>query len=105
MPRPAVPARFSFANQFKGGSHVAGSAWHGAGGVTQGVGGRSDLQERYEPYCADFGPVNLGVVHRFCTLMTERMTDPRLTNRHLMSAFPSPLSPLRSPCTAYRPCS
>lgn len=44
----------------------------------------SDLQERYEPYCADFGPVNLGVVHRFCTLMTERMTDPRLANRHLI---------------------
>eukprot|EP00287_Rhodomonas_sp_CCMP768_P030867 CAMPEP_0202854842 /NCGR_PEP_ID=MMETSP1389-20130828/91209_1 /ASSEMBLY_ACC=CAM_ASM_000865 /TAXON_ID=302021 /ORGANISM="Rhodomonas sp., Strain CCMP768" /LENGTH=381 /DNA_ID=CAMNT_0049533443 /DNA_START=423 /DNA_END=1568 /DNA_ORIENTATION=- len=44
----------------------------------------SDLQERYEPYCADFGPVNLGVVHRFCTLLTERMTDPRLANRQLI---------------------
>mmetsp|Transcript_1249 Transcript_1249/g.2436 ORF Transcript_1249/g.2436 Transcript_1249/m.2436 type:complete len:408 (+) Transcript_1249:285-1508(+) len=44
----------------------------------------SDLQERYEPYCADFGPVNLSVVHRFCVLMSERMTDPRLTNRHLI---------------------
>jgi len=44
----------------------------------------SDLQERYEPYCADFGPVNLGVVHRFCTLMNERMNDQRLAKRHLV---------------------
>ena len=45
---------------------------------------RSDLQERYEPYCADFGPVNLGVVYRFCEMMDERITDPRLASRHLV---------------------
>ena len=45
---------------------------------------RSDLQERYEPYCADFGPVNLGVVYRFCEMMHVRLTDPRLATRHLV---------------------
>ena len=44
----------------------------------------SDLQERYEPYCLDFGPVNLAVIHRFCTLMDERLHDPRLATRHLV---------------------
>jgi len=48
------------------------------------VGSRSDLQERYEPYCADFGPVNLGVVHRFCEMLHERIQDPRLGSRHLV---------------------
>jgi len=45
---------------------------------------RSDLQERYEPYCADFGPVNLGVVHRFCEMLHERIQDPRLGSRQLV---------------------
>ncbi len=39
---------------------------------------RSDLQERYKLYCADFGPVNLGVVYRICEMMDVRSTDPRL---------------------------
>lgn len=44
----------------------------------------SDFHERYEPYCADFGPVNLSAVYRFCELMHERMNDPRLSHRHLV---------------------
>ena len=44
----------------------------------------SDFHEHYEPYCADFGPVNLSVVYRFCELMNERMNDLRLKNRHLV---------------------
>lgn len=44
----------------------------------------SDLQERYEPYCADFGPVNLSVTVRFCDLLRGKMGDPRLASRHLV---------------------
>jgi hypothetical protein len=34
----------------------------------------SDLQERYEPYCADFGPVNLSVTVRFCDLLRSAIS-------------------------------
>jgi len=44
----------------------------------------SDFHEQYEPYCADFGPVNLSVIYRFCDLLNERMTDTRLAHRHLV---------------------
>jgi hypothetical protein len=42
------------------------------------------MQERYEPFCADFGPVNLGILHQFCQMMQERMNDERLSHRHLV---------------------
>jgi hypothetical protein len=35
----------------------------------------SDLHRRYFPLAADFGPVNLGVVHRFCKAMHKRMAE------------------------------
>jgi hypothetical protein len=35
----------------------------------------SDLHRRYFALAADFGPVNLGVVHRFCKAMHRRMSD------------------------------
>jgi hypothetical protein len=38
------------------------------------------IVQRYEPYRADFGAVNLGVVYRFCDMMDERITDPRLAS-------------------------
>jgi len=44
----------------------------------------SDSQERYEPFCGDFGPVNLGVVHDFCGKIRERMEDPRLRRTMLV---------------------
>jgi len=44
----------------------------------------TDLQERYAPLCADFGPVNLGILVRFCDFIREKMNDRRLQNRHLV---------------------
>ena len=33
----------------------------------------SDLHRKYVPFAADFGPVNLGVVHRFCDAFAKRL--------------------------------
>eukprot|EP00961_Rhodomonas_salina_P294257 3934418-Rhodomonas_salina.1 len=43
----------------------------------------TDLQDRFEPYCADFGPVKLSVVYAFCNYLREKMSDPRLAKRKL----------------------
>eukprot|EP00286_Rhodomonas_abbreviata_P023166 CAMPEP_0181298566 /NCGR_PEP_ID=MMETSP1101-20121128/5853_1 /TAXON_ID=46948 /ORGANISM="Rhodomonas abbreviata, Strain Caron Lab Isolate" /LENGTH=404 /DNA_ID=CAMNT_0023403601 /DNA_START=188 /DNA_END=1402 /DNA_ORIENTATION=+ len=42
------------------------------------------MQECYEGFCSDFGPVNLAAVVRFCYLVHARMEDPRTANRHLI---------------------
>jgi hypothetical protein len=33
----------------------------------------SDLHRQYTPFCSDFGPVNLAVVHRFCRMMHSKL--------------------------------
>ena len=33
----------------------------------------SDLHNQYTPFCSDFGPVNLGIVHRFCRAMGSKL--------------------------------
>ena len=33
----------------------------------------SDLHHKYVPFAADFGPVNLGIVHRFCEAFSKRL--------------------------------
>eukprot|EP00961_Rhodomonas_salina_P262986 3554036-Rhodomonas_salina.2 len=43
----------------------------------------SYCQDEYTPFCRDFGPVNLGVVHRFCQYMRDKLNHPQLKNRHL----------------------
>eukprot|EP00961_Rhodomonas_salina_P279271 3772779-Rhodomonas_salina.2 len=43
----------------------------------------SDLQDRFEPFCADFGPVKLSVVHQFCNFVRERIFNPKLAKRKL----------------------
>lgn len=43
----------------------------------------SELHEAYEPYCLDFGPVNLATVHAFWKMMEEKMADSRLSRRML----------------------
>eukprot|EP00286_Rhodomonas_abbreviata_P021613 CAMPEP_0181298326 /NCGR_PEP_ID=MMETSP1101-20121128/5722_1 /TAXON_ID=46948 /ORGANISM="Rhodomonas abbreviata, Strain Caron Lab Isolate" /LENGTH=444 /DNA_ID=CAMNT_0023403339 /DNA_START=90 /DNA_END=1424 /DNA_ORIENTATION=- len=43
----------------------------------------SDLQERFQPFCADFGPVSLSIVHRFIDFVHTRLMDPRLSGRML----------------------
>lgn len=42
------------------------------------------MQESYEGFCSDFGPVNLAAVVRFCRFMRERLYDPRLAKRELV---------------------
>eukprot|EP00961_Rhodomonas_salina_P213523 2883709-Rhodomonas_salina.1 len=44
----------------------------------------TDLQEKYHPFCADFGPVNLGTVVQFCDYMQDKEADSRLKGRHLV---------------------
>eukprot|EP00282_Hemiselmis_andersenii_P016102 CAMPEP_0114174786 /NCGR_PEP_ID=MMETSP0043_2-20121206/36590_1 /TAXON_ID=464988 /ORGANISM="Hemiselmis andersenii, Strain CCMP644" /LENGTH=588 /DNA_ID=CAMNT_0001272943 /DNA_START=202 /DNA_END=1968 /DNA_ORIENTATION=- len=44
----------------------------------------SDLQERYQNFCADFGPVNLAIVRRFCSYVHEKYSDPRLRSRTIV---------------------
>jgi hypothetical protein len=44
----------------------------------------SDCQDLYEPFCADFGPVNLLVVHNFCGFMREYWNHPMLQSRELI---------------------
>ena len=34
----------------------------------------SQMHKRYWPLCADFGPVGLSIVHRFCRLITKALT-------------------------------
>ena len=49
------------------------NARHSLGSCSQSV----PSQERYEPYCADFGPVNLAAVLRFCNLIETHLSDRR----------------------------
>jgi len=44
----------------------------------------ADFQERYEPFCDDFGPVNLGVVHSFALFMRKYWHCQALQNRELV---------------------
>ena len=41
----------------------------------------STQQERYQPFCADFGPINLAEVHRGCLHIHSRVSHPKLRNR------------------------
>jgi cell division cycle 14 len=33
----------------------------------------SDLHHQYTPFAADFGPVNLGIIHRFCSAIQKKL--------------------------------
>lgn len=44
----------------------------------------TDIHESYEPFCLDFGPVDLGAVHRFCSKLRWFWSHPRLQNRELV---------------------
>jgi cell division cycle 14 len=41
----------------------------------------SGQQERYQPFCADFGPINLAEVHTGCLHIHSRVSHPKLRNR------------------------
>mmetsp|Transcript_12801 Transcript_12801/g.26428 ORF Transcript_12801/g.26428 Transcript_12801/m.26428 type:complete len:540 (-) Transcript_12801:81-1700(-) len=44
----------------------------------------ADYQDRYEPFCADFGPVNLGVMHEFFNFMMDKLTQKRFANKKMV---------------------
>ena len=52
----------------------------------------SDLHHKYVPFALDFGPVNLGIVHRFCVAMNKRLE--RLKSSLIVYCF--------EPCSAHR---
>eukprot|EP00286_Rhodomonas_abbreviata_P019307 CAMPEP_0181295400 /NCGR_PEP_ID=MMETSP1101-20121128/4129_1 /TAXON_ID=46948 /ORGANISM="Rhodomonas abbreviata, Strain Caron Lab Isolate" /LENGTH=494 /DNA_ID=CAMNT_0023400153 /DNA_START=188 /DNA_END=1668 /DNA_ORIENTATION=- len=43
-----------------------------------------DKVMRYVPFCADFGPFNLGMTHHFCETMRELLLNPRLAKSKLV---------------------
>lgn len=43
-----------------------------------------DCQELHLPFCDDFGPVNLLVVHEFCDFMRKYWNHPSLQGRELI---------------------
>ncbi|XP_055389051.1 dual specificity protein phosphatase CDC14A-like [Condylostylus longicornis] len=43
-----------------------------------------DSEFVYEPFFADFGPLNLGHTYRYCELLEEKLTDPRLADRRIV---------------------
>ena len=34
----------------------------------------------YRPFCADFGPFNLGMTHHFCEVLKDQLRMPRMAN-------------------------
>ena len=40
------------------------------------------MQEAYDSFFSDFGPVNIALVARFCDFMKQKMQDPRIAQRH-----------------------
>eukprot|EP00961_Rhodomonas_salina_P239426 3234568-Rhodomonas_salina.1 len=43
-----------------------------------------DKVMKYAPFCADFGPFNLGMTHHFCEVMRELLVNPRLAHTKLI---------------------
>ena len=37
-----------------------------------------DKVMRYAPFCADFGPFNLGMTHHFCEVLRQLMSSPKM---------------------------
>ena len=44
----------------------------------------SDLHRKYVPFAADFGPVNLGIVYRFCRAMSSKLNKLSESNNVLL---------------------
>lgn len=44
----------------------------------------TDAELVYEPFCADFGPLNLSCLYKYCKLLDGKMADPRLANKRLV---------------------
>ncbi|KAJ1470441.1 hypothetical protein T484DRAFT_1847720, partial [Baffinella frigidus] len=52
--------------------------------------------QRYTPFCADFGPVKISVVHRFCTMMRDALAGAG-ANRHCIYCIPQDPKLARQP--------
>jgi len=37
----------------------------------------------YEPFCSDFGPLNLGLAYQFCSKLERLLADPRYLSHHI----------------------
>ena len=56
----------------------------------------SDLHRTYSPLAADFGPVDLGIVHRFCTAFSTRLG--RKDDRLLVYCFEEDMASQANAC-------
>jgi len=56
----------------------------------------------YQPFFADFGPLNLGVTYRYCKMLDEKMNDPALRGKRIIHCCSS--DPKRRSNAAYLIC-
>mmetsp|Transcript_148581 Transcript_148581/g.413961 ORF Transcript_148581/g.413961 Transcript_148581/m.413961 type:complete len:404 (-) Transcript_148581:129-1340(-) len=56
----------------------------------------------YEPFFADFGPLNLGVTYRYCKLLDEKLNDPAMRGKRIIHCCSS--DPKRRSNAAYLIC-
>lgn len=75
-----VPGRLSFVSHFSGQETMI-ETFHDKD-ILHYV--RSSLHEKYTPVHADFGPVDLSVVCRFCELLRAKRTSKKLEDKHLV---------------------
>ena len=53
----------------------------------------SDYHRQYTAFCSDFGPVNLGVVHRFCRALSDKLVQAgSVTLIYCIEPFPEALA-------------
>lgn len=57
----------------------------------------------YEPFFADFGPLNLGVTYRYCKMLDEKLKDPAMRGKRIIHCCSS--DPKRRSNAAYLICS
>merc|ERR1719203_2043752 len=43
-----------------------------------------DQELIYEPFLADFGPLNLAMIYRYCKLLEAKLTDPALLEKRII---------------------
>merc|ERR1719454_122974 len=43
-----------------------------------------DTELVYEPFFADFGPLNLSMVHLYCKMLTQKLSDPSLADKRII---------------------
>jgi len=74
---PLITGRLGFAS-FKNQAHRKESARPEIRFFT------TELHDMYEPLCCDFGPVDLGIVYRFCSALRQLMEDNKNDDRMMV---------------------